>query len=125
MSDFYWRGIYKDVARYCRSCDICQRTLRNETSSRVPDVSSQTRDDPDVPSCEAVIKDYDYEADRGHVQDNLTGDEQGSEDLPEIGTRGQKEDAADVKFGGALTYDQNRDVGPEVQRDILRSSRRD
>ena len=74
MSNFYWPGIYKDVARYCRSCDICQRTLRNETSSRVPDVSSQTRDDPEVPSCVAVVEDYDYEADRGHVQDNLTGD---------------------------------------------------
>ena len=24
-SSFYWHGIYKDVARYCRSCDICQR----------------------------------------------------------------------------------------------------
>ncbi|KAK3783840.1 hypothetical protein RRG08_031681 [Elysia crispata] len=69
-----------------------------ETSLRVPDVSSQTRDDPDVPSCVAV------------VQDNLTGDEQGSEDLPEIGTWGQKEDAADVKFGEALTYDRNREL---------------
>ena len=116
MSDFYWPGIYKDVARYCRSCDICQKTLRNETSSRVPDVSSQTRDDPDVPSCVAVVEDYDYEADNGHVQDNLAGDEQDSEDLPEIGTWGQKEDAADVKFGEALTYDQNRELQMLVQR---------
>ena len=76
-----------------------------ETSSRVPDVSSQMRDDLNVPSCVTVVEDYDYEADKGHVQDNLAGDEQGSEDLPEIGTWGQKEDAADVKFGEALTYD--------------------
>ena len=108
MSDFYWPGIYKDVARYCCSCDICQKTLRNETSSRVFNVSSQTRDDLNVPSCVAVVEDYDYEADNG--QDNHAGDEQGSEDLPEIGTWGQKEDAADVKFGEALTYDQNREL---------------
>ena len=50
-----------------------------DTSSRVPEVSSQTRDDLDVPSCVAVVEDYDYEADKGHDQDNLTGDEQGSE----------------------------------------------
>ena len=34
MSNFYWPGIYKDVARYCGSCDVCQKTLRNETSSK-------------------------------------------------------------------------------------------
>ncbi|KAK3740635.1 hypothetical protein RRG08_025454 [Elysia crispata] len=39
MSDFYWSGIYKDVARYYRLCDICQTTLYNETSSRVPEVT--------------------------------------------------------------------------------------
>ena len=42
----------------------------------------------------------------------MTGDEQGSE----IGTWGQKEDAADVKFGEALTYDQNRELQMLVQR---------
>ena len=26
MSNFYWPGIHGDVVRYCRSCDICQRT---------------------------------------------------------------------------------------------------
>ena len=116
MSDFYWPGIYNDVTRYCRSCDICPKTLYNETSSRIPDVSSQTRDDPDVPSYVAVVEDCDYEADKGHVQDNLTGDEQGSEDLPEIGTWGQKEDVAIVKIGEALTYDQNRELQLLVQR---------
>ena len=108
MSNFYWPGMYEDVARYCRSCDICQKTLRNEPGSRVFDVSSQTRDDLNVPSCVAVVEDYDHEADDD--QDNLTDDEQASEDLPEIGTWGQKEDAADVKFGEALTYDQNREL---------------
>ena len=50
------------------------------------------RDDLDVPSCVAIVEDYDYEADKGHDQGNLTGDEQASEDLPEIwhlGTEGR------------------------------------
>ena len=63
-----------------------------------------------------MVEDYDYEADTGHDQDNLTGDEQSSEDLPEIGTWGQKEDAAGVKFGEALMYDRNRELQMLVQR---------
>ena len=106
--------MYQDVARYCRSSDICQKTLRNETSSRVPEVSSQSRDDLNVPSCMAVVEDYNYEADNGYC--HLTAYEQVSEDLPEIGTWGQKEDAADVKFGEALTHDQNRELQFMVQK---------
>ena len=64
----------------------------------------------------AVVEDYDYEANNGHDQDNLTGDEQAPEDLPEIGSWGQKEDTAHVKFGEALTYDQNRELQLMVQR---------
>ena len=87
-----------------------------ETYLRVPEVSSQTRDDLDIPSCVAVVEDYDYEANNGHDQDNLTGDEQASEDLCEIITWGQKEDAVNVKFGEALTYDQNWELQLMVQR---------
>ena len=57
-----------------------------ETSARVPEVSSQTRDDLNVPSCVAVDEDCDYEADNGHDQGTLAGDEQASEDLRKIGT---------------------------------------
>ena len=63
-----------------------------------------------------MVEDYDYESDNGHDQDDLTDDEQASEDLPEIGTWGKKENAADVKFGEALTYDQNRELQLRVQR---------
>ena len=55
-----------------------------ETSLRVPEVSSQTQDDLNVPSCVAEVGDY--EADNGHNQDILTGDKPASEDLPAIGT---------------------------------------
>ena len=28
MSNFYWKSITEDVRRYCRSCDICQKTFQ-------------------------------------------------------------------------------------------------
>ena len=36
MSNFYWPGMYEDVARYCRSCDICQKTLSKGTAQKAP-----------------------------------------------------------------------------------------
>ena len=35
-SNFYWSGIHRDVARFCQSCDICQRTVPKGKVSRVP-----------------------------------------------------------------------------------------
>ena len=55
-----------------------------ETNSKVPEVSGQTRGDVNVPSCVAVVEDC--KADNKHNQENLTGDEPASEDLPEIDT---------------------------------------
>ena len=28
VSEFFWPGVCGDVARFCKSCDICQRTIR-------------------------------------------------------------------------------------------------
>ncbi|GFO44380.1 hypothetical protein PoB_007088500 [Plakobranchus ocellatus] len=36
LSNFYWAGVDGDVTRYCRSCDVCQRTVRKGTVPRVP-----------------------------------------------------------------------------------------
>ena len=36
MQNFYWPGIFGDVKRFCRSCDICQRTVDKGTASRAP-----------------------------------------------------------------------------------------
>ena len=36
MSNFYWPGMYEDVARYCRSCHICQKTVSKGTVHKVP-----------------------------------------------------------------------------------------
>ena len=35
-SNFYWPGIDGDVARYCHSCNVCQKTVSNETVPKVP-----------------------------------------------------------------------------------------
>ena len=35
-TEFYWPGIHADVQRYCRSCDICQRTTPKGRVSKVP-----------------------------------------------------------------------------------------
>ena len=36
LSNFFWPGIGGDVKRYCRSCDICQRTVPKGKNIRVP-----------------------------------------------------------------------------------------
>ena len=36
LSAFWWPGIHADVSRYCRSCDICQRTAPKGRTSKVP-----------------------------------------------------------------------------------------
>ncbi|GFO24248.1 Zinc finger protein [Plakobranchus ocellatus] len=36
LSNFYWPGVDGDVTRYCRSCDVCQRTVKKGTVPRVP-----------------------------------------------------------------------------------------
>ncbi|GFO42448.1 gypsy retrotransposon integrase-like protein 1 [Plakobranchus ocellatus] len=36
LSNFYWPGVDGDVTRYCRSCDVCQRTVKKVTVPRVP-----------------------------------------------------------------------------------------
>lgn len=35
-SEFYWPGVQADVRRYCRSCDICQRTTPKGRTTKVP-----------------------------------------------------------------------------------------
>ena len=35
-TEFFWPGVHADVQRYCRSCDICQRTTPKGRTSKVP-----------------------------------------------------------------------------------------
>ena len=36
VSEFFWPGLCRDVARFCKSCDICQRTIRKGRVTKVP-----------------------------------------------------------------------------------------
>ena len=35
-SNFHWPGVVADVTRFCRSCDICQKTAPKGRTSKVP-----------------------------------------------------------------------------------------
>ena len=36
VSEFVWPGVCGDVARFCKSCDICQRTIQKGRVTKVP-----------------------------------------------------------------------------------------
>ena len=36
LTEFYWPGILSDVKRFCRSCDICQRTVQKGKVAKHP-----------------------------------------------------------------------------------------
>ena len=36
QSSFYWPGIQGDVTRYCKSCNVCQKTVNNGSVPKVP-----------------------------------------------------------------------------------------
>ena len=36
QSAFYWPGIQGDVARFCKSCDVCQKTVNKGSVPKVP-----------------------------------------------------------------------------------------
>ena len=36
VAEFIWPGICRDVARFCKYCDICQRTIQKGRVSKVP-----------------------------------------------------------------------------------------
>ena len=36
MAEFFWPGVCGDVTRFCKSCDICQRTVQKGRVAKVP-----------------------------------------------------------------------------------------
>ena len=36
LSEFYWPGVQSDIKRFCRSCDICQRTVYKGKVTKYP-----------------------------------------------------------------------------------------
>ena len=36
QTNFYWPGMHRDVTSFCRSCDVCQRTVTMGAVPRAP-----------------------------------------------------------------------------------------
>ena len=36
LPSFFWPGLQQDVIRFCRSCDVCQRTVKRGSVKKVP-----------------------------------------------------------------------------------------
>ena len=36
MAEFFWPGVCGDVTQFCKSCDICQRTVQKGRVAKVP-----------------------------------------------------------------------------------------
>ena len=36
LTQFYWPGISGDINRFCRSCDVCQKTYPKGKVTRIP-----------------------------------------------------------------------------------------
>ena len=36
LPNFFWPGLRQDVIRFCHSCDVCQRTVKRDSSRKVP-----------------------------------------------------------------------------------------
>ncbi|XP_067939845.1 LOW QUALITY PROTEIN: uncharacterized protein [Watersipora subatra] len=36
LTNFFWPGLHDEVARFCRSCDICQRNVKKGSVQKVP-----------------------------------------------------------------------------------------
>ena len=46
QTNFYWPGMLNDVKEFCRSCDVCQKTVDKETVARAPLVEMPLIDTP-------------------------------------------------------------------------------
>ena len=36
VTNFFWPGMHSDVVTFCRSCDVCQKTVSKGSVTRVP-----------------------------------------------------------------------------------------
>ena len=46
LPNFFWPGLRQDVIRFCRSCDVCQRTVKRGSVKKVPIGSMPLTDTP-------------------------------------------------------------------------------
>ena len=46
LNNFYWPAIHQDVVSFCRSCDVCQRTISKGSVAKVPQEKMSLMDLP-------------------------------------------------------------------------------
>ena len=46
LQNFYWPGVFNDVAKYCRSCVFCQKSVKRPKNSKVPLISVPVVSEP-------------------------------------------------------------------------------
>ena len=42
VAEFFWPGVCGDVTRFCKSCDICQRTIQKGRVTKVPLIATNS-----------------------------------------------------------------------------------
>ena len=65
-TNFYWPGIVGDITRYCRSCDICQRTTPKGKVSKAPLGKIPVIDEPFKRGSCDIIGPINPASERGH-----------------------------------------------------------
>ena len=46
LQNFYWPGVFNDVAKYCRSCVVCQKSVKRPKNSKVAHISVPVVSEP-------------------------------------------------------------------------------
>ena len=100
LSSFYWPGLRKDVTRFCRSCDICQKTVPKGTIPKAPLENMPIIDVPFKRVAVDLVGPFHPLSEKGHRY-ILT---------LELGVCQSKESIADVRYGQQLTLDQQQEL---------------
>ena len=66
LTNFYWPAVQEDVTRYCRSCDVCQRTVRKRTVPRAPLQRMPLIDSPSKRVAVGIVGPIHPASDEGH-----------------------------------------------------------
>ena len=48
LQNFLWPGLHQDVIKFCRSCDVCQRTVKKEHVKKIQFGSMPLIDTPSI-----------------------------------------------------------------------------
>ena len=66
LPNFFWPGLHQDIIRFCRSCDVCQRTVKKGNVKEVPLGSMPLIDMPFKRVAVDVVGPMDTPSEAGH-----------------------------------------------------------